>query len=226
MALSSSSSLCYSPLTSKIGHFGAVRSGAEFCRRRVKLGGDWSFRGGSKVILKPKVVTSKLCQKHSGVYASWLSSSELASNVFTMGTTAVLPYYTLMLLAPKSEITKKSMESGIPFVLLGLVYAYLLCLSWTPETIQLLFASKYFLPELSSITKMFSSEMTLASAWIHLLVIDLFAARQVFHDGLQNQIETRHSVSLCLFFCPIGVLSHFITKQITKNAIKETHRES
>ena len=31
--------------------------------------------------------------------------------------------------------------------------------------------------QLSGILKMFSSEMTLASAWIHLLVVDLFAAR-------------------------------------------------
>jgi hypothetical protein len=31
--------------------------------------------------------------------------------------------------------------------------------------------------QLTSIGKMFSSELTLASAWIHLLVVDLFAAR-------------------------------------------------
>lgn len=37
-------------------------------------------------------------------YVVGLSSSELASNVFTMGTTAVLPFYTLMIVAPKSEI--------------------------------------------------------------------------------------------------------------------------
>ncbi|XP_054786752.1 protein ABA DEFICIENT 4, chloroplastic isoform X2 [Prosopis cineraria] len=167
-----------------------------------------------------------VCKFYDYISVAGLPSSELASSVFSLGTAAVLPFYTLMIAAPESEITKRSMKSGIPYVLLGLLYTYLLCLSWTPETIQLLFASKYYLPELSSITKMFSSEMTLASAWIHLLAIDLFAARQVFHDGLQNQIETRHSVSLCLFSCPIGVLSHFITKQITKNAVKETHTES
>ena len=33
--------------------------------------------------------------------------------------------------------------------------------------------------QLPSIAKMFSSEMTLASAWIHLLVVDLFAARSL-----------------------------------------------
>ncbi|KAG5017885.1 hypothetical protein JHK85_024021 [Glycine max] len=149
--------------------------------------------------------------------------SQLASTAFTAGTIAVLPFYTLMVLAPKSELTKKSMESSIPYVVLSILYAYLLYLSWTPETVRLIFASKYLLPELPGIAKMFSSEMTLASAWIHLLVIDLFAARHVFQDGLKNQIETRHSVSFCLFFCPIGILTHVITKAMTKPATKEGH---
>jgi hypothetical protein len=39
------------------------------------------------------------------------------------------------------------MESSLPYVVLGILYAYLLCLSWTPETVRLIFASKYLLPE-------------------------------------------------------------------------------
>ncbi|PNY08421.1 hypothetical protein L195_g004943 [Trifolium pratense] len=118
------------------------------------------------------MLVSWLCQCFVGFVGS-----QLASTVFTWGTIAVLPFYTLMVLAPKSELTKKSMESNLPYVVLGALYAYLLFLSWTPETVQLIFASKYLLPELTSIGKMFSSELTLASAWIHLLVVDLFAAR-------------------------------------------------
>ncbi|KAL0395953.1 UNVERIFIED_CONTAM: protein ABA DEFICIENT 4, chloroplastic [Sesamum calycinum] len=62
-----------------------------------------------------------------------LPCSEIASRAFTLGTAAVLPFYTLMVVAPQAEL-------------------------------------------LPGIAKMFSSEMTLASAWIHLLVVDLFAA--------------------------------------------------
>ncbi|XP_022935036.1 protein ABA DEFICIENT 4, chloroplastic [Cucurbita moschata] len=180
------------------------------------VSGNWSFITGSRIAIKPKLARVDLSKKvRGGVHASWLANAQVASNAFTLGTIAVLPFYGLMVLAPKSELTKRSMQSNIPYVVLGLLYAYLLYLSWTPETVQLIFASKYWLPELSGILKMFSSEMTLASAWIHLLVVDLFAARQVFHDGVENQIETRHSVSLCLFFCPIGVLIHVITKALT-----------
>ncbi|KAI7993238.1 hypothetical protein LOK49_LG11G00457 [Camellia lanceoleosa] len=108
---------------------------------------DWSFMGGSRIIIRPNLQRFNLYRKPSGVFASWLASPQIASSVFTLGTAAVLPFYTLMVVAPKAELTKKSMESSIPYVLLGLLYAYLLYLSWTPDTIKLMFASKYWLPE-------------------------------------------------------------------------------
>ncbi|KAK6125440.1 hypothetical protein DH2020_040816 [Rehmannia glutinosa] len=180
--------------------------------KEVKQCTSWNFLGGSRIIGRPNLGRrNTLCKKSSAVYASWLPSS-IASSAFTLGTVAVLPFYTFMVVAPQAEFTKKLVASSIPYVVLGILYAYLLYLSWTPDTIRLMFASKYWLPELPGIAKMFSSEMTLASAWIHLLAVDLFAARQVYLEGLQNNIETRHSVSLCLLFCPIGILAHFITK--------------
>ncbi|KAG2601402.1 hypothetical protein PVAP13_5KG589700 [Panicum virgatum] len=81
-----------------------------------------------------------------------------------------------MVVAPNASITKRTVESSAPYVALGLLYAYLLYLSWTPDTLRAMFASKYWLPELPSIVRMFASEMTVASAWIHLLAVDLFAA--------------------------------------------------
>ncbi|PHU27203.1 hypothetical protein BC332_05535 [Capsicum chinense] len=192
-------------------------------KRGIKHGNEWSFLGGSTVMRQPNL--QNISQGRScRVSAMWLPSSQVASSVFTLGTAAVLPFYTLMVAAPKTELTRKLMESAIPYVVLGLLYAYLLYLSWTPDTIRLMFASKYWLPELSGIAKMFSSEMTLASAWIHLLAVDLFAARQVYHDGLQNGMETRHSVSLCLLFCPIGIVIHLLTKAVVSSAGKTVPR--
>ncbi|KAM7267826.1 hypothetical protein ACFE04_009992 [Oxalis oulophora] len=179
----------------------------------------WSFVQGSKLAIRPKYATFDCCRKISAIHASWMQPSQIASSVFTLGTVAVLPFYTVMVFAPKAELTKKFMESSIPYVVLGFLYAYLLYLSWTPDTLRMMFASQYWLPELPGIAKMFSNEMTLASAWIHLLAVDLFAARQVFYDGMENEVETRHSVSLCLLFCPIGIVTHVITKALTKNEI-------
>ncbi|XP_034923923.1 protein ABA DEFICIENT 4, chloroplastic isoform X1 [Populus alba] len=225
--------------------------GQRVARVGADLHRDWNFLGGSRIIVHPKLTNFLVYRKSSGVNASYtnrdlwsgrntfvvpswifsarhmdrtgLTSSQIASSVFTLGTAAVLPFYTLMVVAPKAEVTRKSMESSIPFIVLGLLYAFLLYLSWTPDTMRLMFASQYWLPELPGIAKMFSSEMTLASAWIHLLAVDLFAARQVFNDGLENEVETRHSVSLCLLFCPIGIATHFITKALTKGSGTTRH---
>ncbi|CAL9239682.1 unnamed protein product [Arabidopsis halleri] len=212
-----------SSLTMMKRNISAKRSELCLDSSKIRLDHRWSFIGGSRISVKSNVSlnsNSVVRKKFSGVRASWLTTSQIASSVFAVGTTAVLPFYTLMVVAPKAEITKKCMESSIPYIVLGVLYAYLLYLSWTPETLKYMFSSKYMLPELSGIAKMFSSEMTLASAWIHLLVIDLFAARQVYNDGLENQIETRHSVSLCLLFCPVGIVSHFVTKALINNQSK------
>ncbi|KAG7589179.1 ABA DEFICIENT 4-like [Arabidopsis suecica] len=212
-----------SSLTMMKRNISAKRSELCLDSSKIRLDHRWSFIGGSRISVQSNVSlnsNSVVRKKFSGVRASWLTTSQIASSVFAVGTTAVLPFYTLMVVAPKAEITKKCMESSIPYIILGVLYAYLLYLSWTPETLKYMFSSKYMLPELSGIAKMFSSEMTLASAWIHLLVVDLFAARQVYNDGLENQIETRHSVSLCLLFCPVGIVSHFVTKAIINNQSK------
>lgn len=205
-------------LTSAPRSMNAETFGRQITGVGTDLQSEWSFLGGSRVIIRPQVTKFIRHQKGFHIHASWLSGPQLVSTVFTLGTAGVLPFYTLMVFAPKAELTKKSMESSIPYVVLGVLYAYLLYLSWTPDTLRLMFASKYWLPELPGIAKMFSSEITLASAWIHLLAVDLFAARHVFQDGLQNQIETRHSVSLCLLFCPVGILTHVITKALTKSS--------
>ncbi|CAL9061406.1 protein MAO HUZI 4, chloroplastic-like [Musa acuminata AAA Group] len=178
----------------------------------------WSFIGGSRIQHEPR--GSRIVRRQRGFRpsASWLTSSQIASNAFTWGTVAVLPFYTLMVLAPKASFTRRTMESSVPYIALGVLYAYLLYLSWTPDTFRMMFASKYWLPELAGIAKMFTNELTVASAWIHLLAVDLFAARQVFHDGLKKNVETRHSVSLCLLFCPMGIFSHCITMLLAQMA--------
>ncbi|KAF3330503.1 hypothetical protein FCM35_KLT03857 [Carex littledalei] len=199
------------------------------CRSRFRGGvsiqrnGLNFLNGNSQIMLRQMVFRPGLNRRRNlRPSASWISTSQIASEAFTWGTVAVLPFYTLMVLAPNSKLTRRSMESSAPYVLLGILYAYLLYLSWSPETLKCMFASKYWLPELHGIARMFSNEMTMASAWIHLLAVDLFAARQVFHDGLRNNVETRHSVSLCLLFCPIGVIAHVITKVLT-NSVKHQH---
>lgn len=180
--------------------------------RGGNLRNECSFLGAT---FRPNFGRESMLKRNLGVSASLLPASQVASSAFTWGTVAVLPFYAFMVVAPKSSLTQKMMKSGTPFVALGVLYGYLLYLSWTPNTLRLMFASKYWLPELSGIIQMFSNEMTMASAWIHLLAVDLYAAKQVYEDGMQNDVEVRHSVSLCLLFCPIGILVHLATKAVS-----------
>lgn len=114
---------------------------------RTKLSSGGSSLGGSRVIIQLNLQRTLSQRKSSRVSACWLPSSEVASTAFTVGTAAVLPCYTIMVVAPKAELTRKVMKSSVPYIVLGLLYAYLLYLSWTPDTIRLMFASKYWLPE-------------------------------------------------------------------------------
>ncbi|GAQ84411.1 abscisic acid -deficient 4 protein [Klebsormidium nitens] len=152
-------------------------------------------------------------------------SVDLASNMFTFGTAMVVPFYTLMLAAPKWRGTRKVMDSAIPYVILGAMYMYLLSISWTPEHPKLMFSSKYWLPELSGITRMFSSMLTVSSAWIHLLAVDLFAGRNIYLDSITHNLPSRHSLVLCLMFGPVGIFSHLFTKNIVMAWRKATKTE-
>ena len=41
---------------------------------------------------------------------------------------------------------------------------------------------------------------------------DLFCGRMVYLDGERNRVFTPHSLLLCLFFGPLGILSHVLTR--------------
>lgn len=81
-----------------------------------------------------------------GQIASWLLAP--------MDSGATLRCYAecrIVLLSPiASDVpgqTKKVLRSNVPWIILGLLYAYLLALSWTPLTLPSMFSSKYWLPE-------------------------------------------------------------------------------
>mmetsp|Transcript_31189 Transcript_31189/g.99471 ORF Transcript_31189/g.99471 Transcript_31189/m.99471 type:complete len:241 (+) Transcript_31189:194-916(+) len=139
---------------------------------------------------------------------------------FTVATVGVMPFYTLMIGAPRWKWTKAIVTSPVPYALMAILYGYLLVVSWSPDTLQLMFANEYYFPELKDMALLFSRVNTVASAWIHLLAMDLFAARQVYLEGLEGNLVTRHSLVLCCLFAPIGLLCHFITKAIVQTRRK------
>jgi hypothetical protein len=113
------------------------------------------------------------------------------------------------------------MESYIAFVPLALAYIYLFVSSITPENAQALSN-----PQLADIAKFFADETAAATGWIHFLVMDLFVGRHIYLQGQKTGIWTIHSLALCLFAGPMGLLSHILTYWIAKKFFPNSQNEA
>lgn len=133
------------------------------------------------------------------------------TQLFNVANLFVLPFWALMILLPNWKVTRRVMESYIPFLPLAGAYVYLFVTSITPENAQALSN-----PQLADIAKFFADETAAATGWIHFLVMDLFVGRWIYWQGQTTGIWTIHSLILCLFAGPMGVLSHILTYWITK----------
>ena len=133
------------------------------------------------------------------------------SQLFDIANIFVLPFWVLMIFLPKWKLTRQIMESYLPFVVLAGAYLYLFVNSITPEN-----AAALSNPQLADIARFFADETAAATGWIHFLVMDLFVGRWIYLEGQKTGIWTFHSLSLCLFAGPLGLLSHILTYWITK----------
>jgi hypothetical protein len=129
--------------------------------------------------------------------------------IFNLGNLFVLPFWGLMILLPNWGATRKIMESAIPFGVLASFYFYLFITSLNPET-----AAALASPQLVDIARAFSSETVMATGWMHYLVMDLFVGRWIYWQGQKTGVWTIHSLVLCLFAGPLGLLSHLATAAI------------
>lgn len=133
----------------------------------------------------------------------------MLTQLFNLSNLFVLPFWALMILLPNWSITRKIMESYIPFVILAGLYLYLLSGTITSESAQALAN-----PQLVDIARFFADERAAATGWTHFLVMDLFVGRWIYWEGQKRNIFTTHSILLCLFAGPLGLLSHIFTSWI------------
>jgi Domain of unknown function (DUF4281) len=125
---------------------------------------------------------------------------------FTVANVFVLPFWTLMVLLPHWDWTRRLMSSLLPFVALALLYVLTTLTSDSAQS----FAN----PTLSDVALLFSDEKAAATGWVHYLVMDLFVGRWIYWEGQRTGVWTRHSLVLCLFAGPMGLLSHIVTAAI------------
>ena len=133
------------------------------------------------------------------------------AQLFNIANLFVLPFWALMILLPNWGVTRKVMESYLPFVALAGLYIYLFISSITPES-----AAALSNPQLADIARAFADEKAAATGWIHFLVMDLFVGRWIYWEGQRTGVWTVHSLALCLFAGPMGLLSHIVSSWIAQ----------
>ncbi|MEL6580655.1 MAG: ABA4-like family protein [Cyanobacteria bacterium J06621_12] len=127
----------------------------------------------------------------------------IISNIYAMF------FWFFMIVLPKRKITQKIFSSFWLFIPLILLYIYYLSVSFNIELIEILRDFK-----LENVARLFSREGVAGGGWTHFLAVDLFLGRWIYWQGQEKNIWTAHSLIMCLFFGPVGLLSHIITDAI------------
>jgi branched-subunit amino acid transport protein AzlD len=131
--------------------------------------------------------------------------------IFNFGNIFVLPFWALITLVPNWSITRRIMGSFLPFVVIAALYVFCFASSFDPELL-----STFANPTLQNTAALLADERITTAGWLHFLAFDLFVGRWIYWQGQETGIWTRHSLVLCLFAGPIGLLSHILTVWITK----------
>ena len=114
--------------------------------------------------------------------------------LFVSSTTLAAALTALMIFFPRWKKAQKLVYSQWPLLLIASTYGLLLCWSWQPDNLSLILPGNLadgfkngwtpqFFPNLSGIVLLFSRVGTAVSLWVHLLGVNLFAARSIFIDG-------------------------------------------
>lgn len=140
--------------------------------------------------------------------------------LFDVATLFVLPFWGLMILFPNWKVTRWVMQSYVPFVALAGLYLYFFVSSITPETLAL------FTPRLANITQLFADQRAVAAGWTHFVVVDLFVGRWIYWEGQRIGVWTTHSLVLCLFAGPFGLLSHALTRWVSQRVFPRFDTEA
>ncbi len=141
--------------------------------------------------------------------------------LFNSANIFVLPFWGLMIVVPNWSFTRRVMRSPAPLIALALLYIYFFITGLSPDT-----AESFASIELADIARLFSNEHIAATGWVHFLVMDLFVGRWIYWQGQNDNIWTRHSLALCLFAGPIGLLSHLVTSGVTQRFFSTTADDS
>ena len=143
-------------------------------------------------------------------------------NIYLIGNWGVIPFWLLLIFLPNNQITNFFTQSIIPFLLLGVGYAYLSYKIYLEENI---FDGFELYSGLDSLYSMFANEVLLLVFWLHFLALSLFMGAWIVRDSrkyLVPKIVIIPSLILTYFTGPMGLVIYwffriFFAKKISFN---------
>jgi Domain of unknown function (DUF4281) len=135
------------------------------------------------------------------------------NTLFSIGNLLVVPFWLLMIVAPRWPWAVRIIRSPLIAVLPALVYAA----TMLPLAAQMggsLFASFSTLPGVASLL---STPQGALIGWVHFLCFDLFTGRWAYLDAIENKIPAllMAPVLFCIFMLgPVGLLMYLAVRGI------------
>lgn len=134
--------------------------------------------------------------------------------LYSIANLAVIPAWLLLVILPKSDITKRLVHSGIYPILFGVFYLVL----WVRALAFGENAEGGGFATLETIMIAFSHPNVTLMGWAHYLVFDLFVGAWIGRDALARGVN-HFMVIPCFLFTfiagPIGLLLYLLLRQVT-----------
>lgn len=141
------------------------------------------------------------------------SDAKIMAQLFRVLNWSVLPFWALMMVAPKWSVTQKLLKSNLIFTFLGAAYTFLLGYSLTKGE-----GKGGNFTTLSGVTKLLGNRYGAITGWTHFLAFDLFVGRWIYFDSLERGKPARFSLFFTLMAGPFGLLNYLTWRGKAKNA--------
>ncbi len=143
-------------------------------------------------------------------------------NIYLIANWGVIPFWLLLIFFPNNQVTNFFTQSIIPYLLLGIGYAYLSYKIYLENNI---FDGFELYNGLDGLYSMFANEVLLLVFWLHFLALSLFLGTWMVRDSrkyLVSKIIVIPSLVLTYFTGPIGLVIYwffriFFAKKISLN---------
>lgn len=139
----------------------------------------------------------------------------VTDTAFKLANAVVLPFWALMLVSPRSRLTRAVMENRAVFVVLGVLYVTLLARSMRggdPDALRRVLRD----PSPQTLGELFARPEGVTVGWVHFLAFDLFVGRWIWSDAVAQDRAPRLALGLTFMAGPAGLLLYLAEKMFRR----------